>query len=131
MANESSSGRGTPPPDRKDNSFALGLGLALGAVSGVLLSALGGNALPLALLSEFILPIPVCLRARSNVLALALVPNAVLNSWIVLIQAPRSAYWAGWRNEWGDSLILLGFGGVASLVVSGLFMWRRKAKQLT
>jgi hypothetical protein len=115
------------PPLPRSNSSAFGLGLALGAASALLLSALGGAAVPFAIISEFILPVPVCLRARSNVLTLSLVPNAVVNCWFVFIQSPRSPYWAGWRNEWGLSLAVLGFGAAASLIVSGLFLWRRNA----
>ena len=126
-----SSGSGPQPPDGKNNSFALGLGIAIGVASAFLFSALGGTAVPLLIVSEFLLPIPVCLCARSKVVALSFVPNVVLNSWLVFIQAPRSPYGGGWRNEWGLSLGLLAFGVAASLVVSGLFLWRRKTKQLT
>jgi hypothetical protein len=125
------SGSDTQPPPPKSNWDAAQLGIFLGAGAILLLSILGVAAFVFGFFLEFILPIPVCLRARNKVALLSLIPNEVLNSWFVFIQSPRSPYWAGWRNEWGPSLAMLGFGAAASLIVSAFFIWRRKTTELT
>ena len=77
---------------------------------------------------EFILPIPVCFRARSNLILLSLIPNIVVNGFFAFVIAPRSGYWPGWRYGWKDALWPLGFGAAASLIVSGIFILRRRAE---
>jgi hypothetical protein len=114
----------------KSNWDAAQLGILLGAVAVPLLYILGAAAVVVGLFLEFILPIPVCLRARSKLVLLALIPNAVLNFWLVFIESPRTPYWAGWRNEWAQSLGVLLFGAVASSIVAGFIMWRRKVTEL-
>jgi hypothetical protein len=118
-------------PLRKSNWDAAQLGIFLGAGAVVVLLILGVAGVVVGFFLEFILPIPVCLRARSKVVMLSLIPNAVLNGWFVFIQSPKSPYWAGWRNEWGQSLAVLGYGVAASLIVSGLFIWRRRSTELS
>ena len=119
-----------PLPRNNWDAAQLGIFLAVGAV--ILLSILPALAVPLGFFLEFILPIPVCLRARSKVILLSLIPNIVINGFFVSVRAPRSPYWAGWRYEWKEALIPLGFGAAASLTVSGLFiLWRRKHTERT
>jgi hypothetical protein len=125
------SGSDTQPPLAHSNWDAAQVGIYLGAGAVILSCFLGPAAVVLGFFLEFILPIPVCLRARSKVSLLSMIPNAVLNSWFVFVQAPKSSYWAGWRNEWAGSLGVLAFGAAASLIVAGLILWRRKTTQLT
>jgi hypothetical protein len=73
------------------------------------------------------MPVFISLRARTNLLLLSLIPNALWNCWIVFIQAPSSPYWARWSSERKDALSTFGVGVAASSIVSGLFIWRRKA----
>ena len=123
-------GSGTQPP-RKSNWDAVHLSIFLGLGAALLIWALGSAAILVGFFLEFLLPIPVCLRARSKVALLSLIPNALVNFWFVLVQSPRSPYWAGWRNEWAPGLAVLCFGAAASLIVSGLFIWRGRATEIT
>ncbi len=118
----------TRPPLPKNNWDAAQLGLFLGIGAVILLSILGVAAVTLGFFLEFILPIPVCLRARNKVVLLSLIPNIVVNGFFAFVRSPRSPYWAGWRYEWKDALLLLGFGVAASLIVSGIFILRRRAE---
>lgn len=108
---------------------AVKLGIMLGVISAVFLPIFGSTAWMVVLGLQFVLPIPVCLSARTKLLPLSLIPNSIVNCWFVFIQAPRSGYWAGWRNEWRDSLIVFGLGIAASSIVAGLMIWRRKATE--
>lgn len=120
--NESGPGSRPPPPKSNWDAVQLSVFLAIGAA--VLLRILGLQGFVV----EFFLPVPVCLRARSKLPLLSLIPNMLLNGWFVFLQSPQSPYWAGWRNEWALSLAVFGFGAVASLSVSGFFIWLRKTQ---
>jgi hypothetical protein len=62
----------------KSNWDAAQLGIYLGVGALLLLWVLRGAAIMLGFFLEFILPIPVCFRARSNLILLSLIPNIVM-----------------------------------------------------
>ena len=54
-----------------------------------MLSILRAAAVTLGFFLEFILPIPVCLRARDNVVLLSLIPNIVADGFFCLFVCLR------------------------------------------
>src|SRR4030095_14835559 len=87
------------PKVPKSNWEAAQLAIFLGLAAAVVLWALSAAAFLIVLFLEFLLPIPVYLRARTKAFLFAMIPNTIVNSVLLFVHYPPSPHSVDWRKE--------------------------------